>query len=356
MEVKITCKQCGKEFMIPYNQRKRRKYCSRDCQAKARRSKLHVTCTYCGKEFYMKRSVYESSNRTYGVFCSRECYGKYVTGKNNHQYGLKGCLNSSFKGEEITRKNNGIVDVRIYVPNHPFADRNGRVSKHRLLVEQYADRFDPKYFVEIAGVKYLKKGIDVHHKNMNHDDNRIENLEPMTRSEHTSKHNSYREIVRDEEGKIIGMVTRLPLLVNIKRFSDDAVIPQKSNEGDAAYDVYAPCDATIRRGRNIVKLGFAVEIPIGHAAFIRSRSGFAAKGIEGADGQRHDAEVITGLVDAPYRGEVGVIIRSEEDFVISKGTRLAQMQFVQVPDITFVEAEELSETERGTGGFGHTGK
>lgn len=359
MEIKIKCQACGKEFSIPYGERHRKKYCSRACYAKSRKAKPNVTCTYCGKAFHMKPHQLKSCKRNCGVFCSRECFGKYretwFKGENNHQHGLKGCLNSSFKGEEITKKNNGIVDVRVYVPNHPFADRNGRVTKHRLLVEQHADRFDQKYFTEIDGVKYLKKGVEVHHKNMNHDDNRIENLEPMTKSEHTAKHNSYREFVRGEDGKVIGMVTRLPLFVNIKRLSADATIPQKSHKDDAAFDVYVPCDVAIHRGRNTVMLGFAVEIPSGHAAFIRSRSGFAAKGIEGTDGQRHDADVLTGLIDAPYRGEVGVIIRSEEDFVISKGTRLAQMQFVQVPDINFVETDELSDTERGTGGFGHTG-
>ena len=74
------------------------------------------------------------------------------------------------------------------------------------------------------------------------------------------------------------------------------------------------------------------------------------------DNKRHDADVITGLIDSPFRGEVGVIIRSEEDFIISKGTRLAQMQFVEVPDIDFVEVNELSDSERGVGGYGSSGK
>ena len=358
-EVKIICATCGKEFSAPYGERNRKKYCSRACYAKAQRAKPNMTCTYCGKEFHMKPSQFKRCKRNCGVFCSMECLGKYkktwFAGENNHQHGLKGHLNSSFKGEETTKKNNRVVDVRVYAPDHPFADRSGRVSKHRLLVEQNAERFDQKYFVEIDGVKYLKKGIDVHHKNMNHDDNSIENLEPITRSEHTRMHNSFKDIVRGKDGKIIGVVTHHPILVNIKRLSQDAVIPEKSNKHDAAYDVYAPCDIEIHKGRNIAPLGFAVEIPNGYAAFIRSRSGFAAKGIEDACGQRRDADVLTGLIDAPYRGEVGVIIRSEEDFVISKGTRFAQMQFIQVPDIEFVEADELSDTERGAGGFGHTG-
>lgn len=359
-EVKIICATCGKEFSVPYKDRHGRKYCSRECYAKAQRAKPNVTCTYCGKEFHMKPYQLKSCKRNCGVFCSMECLGKYkktwFAGENNHQYGLKGHLNSSFKGEETTKKNNGVVDVRVYVPDHPFADRSGRVSKHRLLVEQYADRFDQECFDEINGARYLKKEFEVHHKNMNHDDNRIENLEPVTKSEHTRIHNAYRRIVRGMNGRIVGVVEHLPVLVNIKRLSEDAMIPQKSHEHDAAYDVYAPCDIEIHKGRNIEPLGFAVEMPSGYAAFIRSRSGFAAKGIEDSDGQRRDADVLTGLIDAPYRGEVGVVIRSEEDFVIRKGTRIAQMQFIQVPDIEFVETDELTETDRGLGGFGHTGR
>lgn len=322
-------------------------------------AKPNVTCTYCGKEFHMKPYQLRSCKRNCGVFCSWECFSKYkktwFTGRNNHQYGLRGSLNSSFKGSEIKRNNNGNVDLRVYVPEHPFADQSGRVLKHRLVVEENADRFDEKYFVVINGKKYLKKGVDVHHKNMNHDDNSIDNLEPVTRGEHTKMHNAYKEIVRGADGRIIGIIKHEPVFVKIKLLKDGAIIPQKQHKHDAAFDVFTCDDVVVKKGRNVVPLGFAVEMPVGYAAFIRARSGFSANGMADMDNKRHNADVITGLIDSPFRGEVGVIIRSEEDFTISKGTRLAQMQFIEVPDTRLVEVAELSETDRGEGGFGSSG-
>ena len=151
-------------------------------------------------------------------------------------------------------------------------------------------------------------------------------------------------------------------------------MPKKATEGAAAYDLYAPEDIEVYGGRQIVDMKFSLELPIGFAATIQPRSGFSAKGFEVdeihlEDGVvievrrcvRIDGDVKRGLIDADYRGKVGVIIyvRTKPDpfkrFVIRKGTRIAQMQIVEVPEIELVEADELSETDRGEGGFGSTG-
>ena len=144
--------------------------------------------------------------------------------------------------------------------------------------------------------------------------------------------------------------------IRIKKLSEWAIIPQKMSDGAAAYDLFLPEDTYIRSGRQVVGLGFAMEIPQGYAAEIQPRSGFASKGIPDKDWERMDADVLYGLIDSDYRGEVGVIINSNEqyNFSVPAGLRIAQMIIRKVEDVEFSEFESLSETKRGKGGFGST--
>jgi dUTP pyrophosphatase len=146
--------------------------------------------------------------------------------------------------------------------------------------------------------------------------------------------------------------------IKIKLLTATAQVPRKATEGAAAYDVYVPTDVVIRPyRREIVPLGFSVELPKGYCAYIDPRSGYSAKGMEGADERRHDADVIHGLIDADYRGEVGVIIRNNGlGFTLKQGTRIAQMLIRKVEPTDFELTDSLSDTDRGTGGFGHTNK
>ena len=141
-------------------------------------------------------------------------------------------------------------------------------------------------------------------------------------------------------------------------------MPKKAHPSDAAFDLYVPEDVELKFGRNVIDMGFALEIPVGYAATIQPRSGFSAKGMEvdcGGDATRIEADVVRGLIDANYRGNVGVIVNYHRlvgktwNWVIKKGTRIAQMQIVPVPVVDLVEVDVLSETDRGEGGFGHTG-
>jgi dUTP pyrophosphatase len=149
-------------------------------------------------------------------------------------------------------------------------------------------------------------------------------------------------------------------------------MPKKQHEGDAAFDLYVPEDVVLQHGRQIIDLKFSIELPIGYAATIQPRSGFSSKGmiveahqkitkVEDVFETTIDADVIRGLVDENYRGNVGAIIKVTDEYcsyhkcVLKKGTRIAQMQIVEVPQIELVETEELSETDRGERGFGHTG-
>jgi len=141
-------------------------------------------------------------------------------------------------------------------------------------------------------------------------------------------------------------------------------MPQKATAGAAAFDVYAPCDRTIRQGRQVIDLGFAIELPSGHEAKIEPRSGYSAKGFEGyrdcivtdEPSARFDCDVLLGKIDSDYRGSVGVIVNNRDNvFFIRRGQRIAQLTVYKTECVDFVEADELSGTDRGTGGFGHTG-
>lgn len=153
--------------------------------------------------------------------------------------------------------------------------------------------------------------------------------------------------------------------VKIKKLSENAIIPKKATEGAAAYDLYLPNNCKVESGRNVLPLDFAIELPFGYEAKIEPRSGFSVKGFEGKYVEaeiseeftkRYNADVIQGKIDADYRGNVGVIVHNNDiPFIAKKGTRIAQMTIYEVQNADFELSEELSETERADGGFGHTG-
>jgi len=102
--------------------------------------------------------------------------------------------------------------------------------------------------------------------------------------------------------------------------------------------------------RAIVKTGLFIELPVGYEAQVRPRSGLAAK---------HGVTVLNapGTIDADYRGEIGVILvnLSNAPFTVENGMRIAQLVIAAHEHITWSEASELSDSDRGTGGFGSTG-
>lgn len=130
-------------------------------------------------------------------------------------------------------------------------------------------------------------------------------------------------------------------------------LPAYETKASAGLDVRANIDAPIELKpleRTLVKTGLFIEIPEGYECQVRSRSGLALKkGISVLNAP--------GTVDADYRGEVGVILinLSNETFIIEDGERIAQLVFAKVKQAKWIEAEVLSDTERGAGGFGSTG-
>lgn len=130
-------------------------------------------------------------------------------------------------------------------------------------------------------------------------------------------------------------------------------LPAYETEASAGVDVRANLDEPFSLQpleRTLIKTGLFLEIPKGYEAQVRPRSGLALK---------HGLTVLNapGTIDADYRGEVGVILvnLSKQPYVIENGERIAQIVFARFEQAEFDEVQELSETNRGAGGFGSTG-
>jgi len=130
-------------------------------------------------------------------------------------------------------------------------------------------------------------------------------------------------------------------------------IPQYETQFSAGMDLRANIEQSVTLKpleRILIKTGIFIELPEGYEAQIRPRSGLAYK---------YGISVLNtpGTIDADYRGEIGIILvnLSSEEFVIKDGERICQMIIAKHEKAEFIEVETLNETERGAGGFGHTG-
>ena len=146
-----------------------------------------------------------------------------------------------------------------------------------------------------------------------------------------------------------------PITVRIQRLPQaaDLPLPAKMTGQSAGFDLAAAiADAVVLQPGAIyvVPCGFCMALPAGYEAQVRPRSGLSS---------RHGVTVVNapGTIDSDYRGEVRVplINLGREPFAIERGMRIAQMVIMPVPAVKLVEVETLDETQRGAGGFGHTG-
>ena len=141
------------------------------------------------------------------------------------------------------------------------------------------------------------------------------------------------------------------LTLKFKKLSEDVKLPTKAHESDACYDIYSPVDI-ILPPKSITKfnLDFAVAPPHGYKLCFYSRSGLASKGVLLTNS--------VGIVDEGYRGCCAAAFYNAgvDEYRISKGDRILQCALEKVIEFEIEDVEELDETDRGTGGFGSSGK
>jgi dUTP pyrophosphatase len=142
--------------------------------------------------------------------------------------------------------------------------------------------------------------------------------------------------------------------IKIKKLNSEAKLPFRATFGSAGADLFAclEADIVIASGeRKLIPTGLSLEIPEGFGGFVFPRSSLASKhGISLSN--------CVGVIDSDYRGElkVALINHSSESFTIKNGDRIAQFVIIPVCAAEFTETQELTETKRGEGGFGSTGK
>jgi dUTP pyrophosphatase len=136
------------------------------------------------------------------------------------------------------------------------------------------------------------------------------------------------------------------------KMGDEAIIPSRKSSGAGGLDLYSPVDGRIDPGQDLLlDLKIAAQIPEGYIGDVRTRSSIATK---------NKVDIPTGTIDSDYRGSINVYLRNcseSEPFVFKRGDRVAQMTLTKIaePNPVEVSYEELTKTERGTGGIGSTG-
>ena len=142
--------------------------------------------------------------------------------------------------------------------------------------------------------------------------------------------------------------------IPITRIDSDLPLPAYAKAGDAGADLVANENVMLppAGGRALISTGIAIAIPEGYAGFVQPRSGLAAK---------HGVTCLNtpGLIDSGYRGELKVLLINtdpETPFEVVKGERIAQLVIQRVETVEFIEVEALSDSDRGSGGFGSTGR
>jgi dUTP pyrophosphatase len=138
-------------------------------------------------------------------------------------------------------------------------------------------------------------------------------------------------------------------LLPVRRLDPAAILPTRAHADDAGLDLYALEDAVVEPGAGLLlRTGVAVAVPVGHVGLVCDRSSLARRGLKTAGG----------VIDAGYRGELGVLVwnLSREAQHVKKGERCAQMLVIPIATPAPVDSADLGDTSRGSGGFGSTGR
>ena len=144
------------------------------------------------------------------------------------------------------------------------------------------------------------------------------------------------------------------LVIPVQRLNSDLPLPNYAKPGDAGADLIANEEVTLAPGggRALIGTGIAVAIPRGYAGFVQPRSGLAL---------RHGITCLNspGLIDSGYRDELRVLLVNtdpSDPYEVHRGDRIAQLVIQKVEEVAWEESDELDDTERGLGGFGHSGR
>ena len=151
----------------------------------------------------------------------------------------------------------------------------------------------------------------------------------------------------------VAMPVPEPVEVALQRLDPETGPPAYARPGDAGADLVAAADVTLPAGggRALVPTGLALAIPEGYAGFVLPRSGLAL---------RHGVTCLNtpGLIDSGYRGEIKCLLVNTDpltDYTVHRGDRIAQLVVMAVAHAVFAVTDSLEQTERGEGGFGHSG-
>lgn len=367
-----TCSNCEENIEIKHKDRVNRSnvFCSKKCEGEFKKSKnLNTSCEFCKKLFHLKKYRKEKYKHH---FCSKECksnYQKYsMKGEKNHQYGLKGKLNASWKSD-IRTTTSGYRKIRSL--NHPFKDCDGFMLEHRLVAEEFL--LNASNSIEVDGKLYLNPNLVVHHVDENKLNNHIDNLMILTPEDHMSLHKSKQNYTSKEKDNMKNFEINNNTIYFAKEY-EEVKIPSKKCE-DAGYDIYAYFEEDYM----IIQPHETKLIPTGlHSAFsddyvfvLKERGSNGVKGIA----QR------SGIIDSGFRGEIKVPLTNTNNkpIIIFKDGYLPHYSlqdegFIMYPyekaicqgillPVPKVEIEELTldelksiKSERGEGMLGSSGK
>lgn len=140
------------------------------------------------------------------------------------------------------------------------------------------------------------------------------------------------------------------MILKVKKIDPEAILPSYAHPGDAGMDMYSNETVKIEPGQAVkIKTGISMEIPDGYVGLMWDKSGLSTN---------HRIKSLGGVIDSGYRGEslLGVINLGTESYTIEKGHKVVQMLIQKVERVEVKEVEELTDTSRGEGGFGSTGK
>jgi len=343
--IKLTCLQCGKTFEIYPSRFKKgeAKYCSRKCSDISKKLSDNVKCSICGKTFHVKPHRLNRLKDKEKICCSKECaYELKKTeflGEKNHQYGLKGELNSTYKGD-LSLTNYGYLDLRCLT--HPFKNSSNKIFLHRIIMEEHlrANYPDSEYLIGVKDFDelFLDPSVVIHHKDLNKLNNTIENLEIMSLGDHTSLHVKDMKMKRDEKGRYKKIKGKQKGSKLYKRHIFDAGLDIKSNE-----EIIIEPNA-----RKLLSTDLYIKIPNEYVGIIWSRSGLSVK---------HGIQVGAGCIDSTYTGEVKILLYNfgDKPFKVNVGDRIAQLLTIPINIENYEYVKELDETDRGENGFGSTG-